>query len=113
MRGVPGSGRADNGGYALLATVWVLFGAFSIALSVAAVGRTALASSENRVRLDQAAWTARGCLNEMRFRLDSAAAAWATDEAEGAPLGVAARDRPASTAAILLGLVFLELGTSR
>jgi hypothetical protein len=67
-------GRPD-GGYVLLAVLWIMVGVGGLTFLITAAARTAIAPSRNRMALTAASWTAAGCLAQARDRLTRSLAA--------------------------------------
>jgi type II secretory pathway component PulK len=79
-------------GFALLAVLWVLAGAATVAAFIALDVRSGTEGARNRLWAEQAYWSAFGCAERARFAIDKSLAA-APDDAERRLVWILLRER--------------------
>ena len=101
----------DEGGFALLAVLWVMVGVASLALLYRLAAREAVAAARNRADLTVAAWRAEGCAEAARAAISQALRA-GRDEGPDSPTW-AVLDRVVAADALAAGCEVRLLSAGR
>ncbi|HEV7586814.1 MAG TPA: hypothetical protein VGO40_01695 [Longimicrobium sp.] len=101
MPRLPHAARTRDGGFALIAVLWVMVGLSALALAGTLAARDAVSAATNRAELARAAWGAEDCLERARAAV-SAALAGAGEEGPDAPTW-RALDRAAGASPLVRG----------